>query len=273
MKLAKGLLLCWALLSGGARAQDVSPESDPVLSNPAFIIYARANLFIGKMLADEAAPSLKDPVYAQQVSHAFDVSVLEALKDVPYANFSGVCFLASSTQGAYLVRGVKRSEFDPWAIQPRLKQNVTPETIKLKKENYLRFQDELLAALGFGLACRAQQLEKLESHLPQMGQDDLVVFRLGFPDFQNGLAELVSYHAAALRDPVRPEVRRGTLDLLLESAGAVAGGMTRQTRRSTAQAIAKVITGPGLSPEERSDLKKVQQALARPDCGRVCSFK
>jgi hypothetical protein len=161
---------------------------------------------------------------------------------------------------------------DPFAIQPRLKREPTARTAKLKSDNYLRFQNELVAALGFLLTCRTQQLERLKTYLGQMSHDEMVVFRLGFPDFQDSLVETVTYHAEELHNPVRPENRQAVLDLLVQYIDPLATGMTRPSRRTVAAALTKAMADPKVTPAERATLQRISQAMKRKDCGVVCAF-
>lgn len=276
MKRAVWLLsLCACLYGTSVLAQDAAPSQDtapPTLGAPA-MKFLQETFAIHEALMEPTPPSLQDPVYAQQVAQAFDISRLDAMKDQPMPDLMGTCFRASAAQAAYLLRGVKKQDLDQFAIQDRLKSGASPAAIKLKRENYLRFQDELVMALRFGLACRKQQLERLETYLPQMPGAEKNVFRIGFDDFQQGLTEILVDHAAALRDSIRPENRQAAIDLLAQYGGSLAGGMTKPSRKTASAAIAKALTAPGLSPDDRKKLGVVQAALKRPDCGRVCAFR
>lgn len=258
-----------------APVPEAAPPPAPTIdATTALAAYRRAHAAIRQALSNPAMPpSLQDAAYAQAVSRAFDVSMLEIVNDQPMLDLMGVCFQAGSTQAAYLLLGVKREELDPQGIQLRLKWDASVQARKLKSENYQQFQNELVAALRFGLACRVSILEKLDTYLPQMPSDELVAFRLSFPDFQQSLAELVTYHVSALSDPIRPENRREVVDLLVGRVELLAAGMSKETRQAVMANINKVSTGPGMSPNERGSLQAIQQAVRRKDCGRVCSFK
>jgi hypothetical protein len=245
----------------------------PGLSDQSLLTSFRlANFAVRESLAKPTAPpTLQDLAYARQVFQAFDTSLLKTVKDEP--DLAGVCFGAGGLQAAYLLRGVNRKDLDPFAIQPRLKFDAGAQASKSMRDNYLQFQDELAAALRFGLVCRTLQLEKLNTRMKEMPPDELNVFRIGFADFQQGLAELVTYHAAALRDPIRPENRRTILDLLAGYIDPLAAGMNKETRKDAAANIGRILAAPSTSPDERKTLAKVQKALNRPDCGPVCAFR
>jgi hypothetical protein len=254
---------CLCAVSGLARADEGS-----------FDAFEHAHNAIAQTLSHkDALPSMDDPVYAQLVSQAFDASVLEATKQLPSMYRMGICHTVSATQAAYILRGATKEEMDPWATQLRL---IEPQPdgrmARLKVENYVQFQDELVAALRFGMACRAMELEGTGGPAAQMTPDELSVFRMVFPDFQNGLIELVSYHVAALLYPIRPENRQAILDQLVQGVGPLADGMTRQSRQSAVRAVAKVLAVHTLAAGDREKLKTVQKALRRTDCGAFCSF-
>jgi hypothetical protein len=222
------------------------------------------------MIQAGTLPGLDSPTYVHAVSQAFDVSVLE--KELPAISLIGICNEASATQATYIIYGARKEDMDPFAIQPRLKREPTARTSKLKSDNYLRFQSELVAALGFLLACRTKELERLNTYLGEMSRDEMAVFRMGFADFQDSLAETVTYHAEELRNPVRPENRQAVLDLLAQYIEPLAAGMSKSSRRTTAAAVAKAIADPNVTPAERATLQKIDQALKRKDCGAVCAF-
>ncbi len=282
MKLAVfclGACLCIASVPG--QAQDSAPAAPPgdlaaallaAEQDPALVAFRQAHEAItGTLLQEGTLPGLDDPVYAGAVAQAFDVSLLD--KDLLMPNLIGACNAASATQAVYIIHGARKEDLDPFAIQPRLKPEPTAGTTKLKRENYLRFQNEQIAALGFLLACRTRELEKLSTYLDQMSHDEMVVFRLGFADFQDSLVETVTYHAQALGYPIRPENRQAVLDLLVQSADPLAAGMTKLSRRSAAASVRKMMTASAVSPDERKRLQTVLHALNRKDCGRVCSFR
>ncbi|HKQ10706.1 MAG TPA: hypothetical protein VJS85_05910 [Rhizomicrobium sp.] len=275
MKLAArllGLCLCLGTALVPTRAQDSPPPATPApLRDSALAEFDEANAAIVATLVQEGGlPSLDNPVYGRAVSRAFDVSVLE--KDLNLLDLSGTCNRANATQAVYIIYGARKEDMDPFAIQPRLKREPNARIAKLKSDNYLRFQNEQVAALGFLLACRTLELERLNNYLAQMPHDEMVVFRLCFADFQDSLAETVTYHVESLRDPVRPENRQAVLDLLAQDIDKLAAGMTKQSRRTVAATLAKVMVDPQLKPDERATLKKVSLALKRKDCGAVCAF-
>jgi hypothetical protein len=283
MKLATGLFgwgayLCSILASVPATAQAAPATTTTSALDAEAAAFVRmtapflqANTAIYQALLKEPPPSLQDPIYAGQVATAFDLSWVETMKDRPH--FAGVCHGADGTQAAYLLRGINMNkEGDPFAILPRLKFDASEAALKLKRENYLRFQDELIMALRFGLVCRTVQLEKLDAHLQEMPSVELFVFRTGFPDFQQGLAELVTYHVSALRDPIRPENRRAVINLLAQYIDRLAAGMAWESRQTASAAVAKALATKTVSPDERAKLKKLEVALKRTDCGRVCAF-
>jgi hypothetical protein len=286
MKLAAGLLglgayLCSALLYIPATAQEAPAQDEKAevaaleAQYAAFVQqtseFREATFAIHQALLEKTPPSLQDPAYAGQVAKAFDTAQLETIKDHRF--LTGICNRAGAVQGDYLLRGVKNDELDPFAIQRRLKFDASAATLKLRSENYSRFQDELVQALRYGLMCRTFELEKLNTYLPQMPAAELNVFRTGFADFQESLAELVTYHAAALRQPIRPENRKTIIDLLAQYMDRLAAGMSKQTRRTAAASIAKALTAPALTPADRKKLATAQQALKRTDCGKVCAFR
>ena len=260
--------VAWLLGVGACLCATLAPaQDDPSASaqNHFASFHQAHDEITGRLSRDP--PSLQDPAYAAQVARAFDLSLLT--EEIPVLNLMGICFRASATQAAYLLRGAKKEDFDPWAIQPRLKSGA--RAAKLKNENYMRFQDELVAALRFGVACRALELQNLEIYLDRMPPAEMTVFRLSFSDFQQGLAEVVSYHAEALAQPIRPENRQAVLDLLVQNIDPLATGMTRQTRKTAAAGLAKLLAAS--SPDVRAKLQKVELALKRSDCGRVCAFQ
>ena len=275
--LCLGACLCAAL---PGRAQDSAPapaQNDPLAASRALeesgeiAPFHRANqAIVGTILQAGALPGLDNPGYAGAVSQAFDVSVLE--KDLPMLSLSGACNEANATQAVYIIYGASKEDMDPFAILPRLKRETTARISKLKSENYLRFQNELVAALGFLLTCRTQELDRLKTYLGQMSHDEMVVFRLGFADFQDSLAETVSYHVEELHNPVRPENRQAVLDLLAQYIDPLAAGMSKSSRRTVAAALAKAMADPKLAQNERATLQKMSLALKRKDCGPVCSF-
>jgi len=271
-------LFCIGILPG--RAQDNAPASTPSAppaagpvpaQNDALVTFHGANeAIVGVLLQTGELPTLENPVYAGAVSQAFDVSLLE--KDLPMPDLMGACNRANATEAVYIIHDAQKEDLDPFAIQPRLKREPNARISKLKSENYLRFQNEQIAALGFLLACRTRELERLKTYLGQMPHDEMVVFRLSFGDFQDSLVETVTYHVEALRDPIRPENRQAVLDLLTQYIDPLTAGMNKQSRRTTAATIAQVVTDPSVTPAERAMLKKVSLALKRASCGPVCSF-
>lgn len=276
--LSLGMCLC-ATLAG--RAQDSPPgpaqtiqsvldaaaEYDKTLAP----FHSAHQAIVGTLMQGGTLPGLENPLYAGAVSQAFDISQLE--KDPPMLSLIGMCNEANATQAVYIIYGARKEDLDPFAIQPRLKPEPTARTSKLKSENYLRFQNELVAALGFLLTCRTQELEGLKTYLGQMSSDEMAVFRIGFADFQDSLTETVTYHAEALRYPIRPENRQAVLDLLAQYIDPLAAGMTRNSRRTAAAAIAKALAAAKDSPDAITKLGKLQQALKRTDCGKVCAFR
>ena len=288
MKLTAGLLglgayLCSALLSIPASAQEAPATAQDEKAAVAALEaqydafrqqnsqFLDATFAIHQALLEKTPPSLQDPAYAGQVAKAFDTSRLETIKDNRF--LTGICNRASALQADYLLRGIKDNEFDPFAIQHRLKFDASAASLKQRSENYLRFQDELAQALRYGLMCRTFELENLNTRLPQMPAAELRVFRTGFDDFQQSLAELVTYHASALRQAIRPENRRAVIDLLAQYMDRLAAGMTKQSRHTAAASIAKALTAPALTPADRKKLATAQMALKRTDCGKVCAFR
>ena len=271
-----GACFCIALTLHPAVAQEPTPDTAALEAELAAFEqetaeFQQETFAIHEALLEKTPPSLQDPVYAGHVAKALDNSLLEKMKEKRF--LAGVCHRAGAVQAAYLLRGIKKDKFDPFAIQNRLRWDADAATLKLKDQNYLRFQDELVQVLRFGLICRTFQLEKLNTYLQQMPQAELNVFRTGFPDFQQGLAELVTYHASALRQPIRPENRQAVIDLLVQYSDKLAAGMSKESRKIAAASIGRALAAPGTSPDDVKKLGKIRQALSRTDCGKVCAFR
>jgi hypothetical protein len=84
--------------------------------------------------------------------------------------------------------------------------------------------------------------------------------------------QIVSGTAISQLDPIRPANRQIMLDALVHNIGPLAAAMTKASRGTSLPAINKVLTSQSLSPDSRSKLNTIRQALSRPECTGLCAI-
>jgi len=231
--------------------------------------FKQANAAIREALSHaKTPPSMKDPAYAKQVSQAFDIGVVDGIKDEPAPAVLAICTEAIRTTTSYLLFGIQKEDVpDP---NPN---HAGPQLAEKENANYLRFQDEVTAAVRFGLPCTARVAEKMDALVAQLKPSDMTpVRRAGLQQTQQGLVNSVSGGASSILDSVRPSNRGVVLTALVRNLDPLTAAMSKASRQAALNTVDPLLWAPGLSRDEREKLLKVQKALNRTDCGRVCAF-
>jgi hypothetical protein len=229
--------------------------------------YQQANAAVRKTLAaaDGPTPSLGDPAYAKQVADAFDLQVIDVLKDQPLGDVLTQCAEAGRTEAAFADQGLAKAAagLDPQAAGLR--------RLRVRAGNSMTFQDELAAAKRFDIACSALEAEKMDAFVAALSPEQLTpTRRSSLAEIQKAFEQLVSATALNMLTPVRAANRETVLQTLADHIGPLASGLNQASRAKARTTIDNVLKQQSLSKAARDRLAVVRRSLDQADCNALC---